>query len=241
MGHVTHFLNIFYAPPTKVLWPVYWIPQASWFSFALLILFTFIILNLLIIFRKPTHSLRILSFVSFFLMLAAYFSYGKIDHVYHHWLLLLFVLSIPKTLDEKWNHRLAVIFTLTYFSSGIWKIRGLAAFLQSYPELHLADYLRIQINAISIDNGPSVFADLLNSPTANILLIFGIIFTIFVQCAPLIFVTFRKYSLALTCILLMHLSTLIFLGLWFHTSMLLGIVLLTRLGLSSDERPIKGR
>ena len=230
LSHTTQFLYILNLRPTDILWPIKWIPQAAWFYTANTMLGLFLFSTFFLIIKSKNHLLRLISFVSFFFLLAMYFSYGKINHGYHQWLYILFALAIPRAFDKKstdwWRQNLAGIFTLTYLSSGVWKLRGLFDFATSYKDYPLSDYLRIQINNATLDNGPSYFIHFFNSSSSSALLVLGAFLIIALQVLPFLFVFKKKYISAFICIALFHTMTLISLKVWFFQSIILAAILL---------------
>lgn len=228
--HATQFIFFMNLKPTDLLWPVKWIPQSAWFFTGNTMLALCLVSAFLLVFKTRHQILRVISFVSLFFLLAMYFSYGKINHGYHQWLYVLFALAIPRSFSKEsadcWRQNLAGILTLTYFCSGIWKIRGFIDFAISYKEYALADYLRIQVNNATLDNGPSHFINFFNSPASSMLLTFGALFVIALQLLPFIFVLKRKYIYSFICIALFHTMTLISLKVWFFQSIILAAILL---------------
>lgn len=228
--HATQFIFFMNLRPTDILWPVKWIPQSAWFFAGNTMLALCLASTFLLAVKTKKQLLRVTAFISLFFLLAMYFSFGKINHGYHQWLYILFALAIPRTFNKEsidwWRQNLAGIFTLTYFCSGIWKIRGFVDFAISYREYPLADYLRIQVNNSTLDNGPSHFIKFFNSPSSSALLTLGALFIIALQLLPFVFVFKRKYAYSFICIALFHTMTLISLKVWFFQSIILAAILL---------------
>nr|BDT26929.1 hypothetical protein BHI3_03950 [Bacteriovorax sp. HI3] len=241
MAHVTQFLYILNLRPTDILWPVKWIPESAWFFTGNIMLGASLLSTFFLAVKSKHRLLRIISFVSVFFLLAMYFSYGKINHGFHQWIYVLAALMIPQNFKKEttdwWRQNLAGIFTLTYFCSGIWKIRGFFDFAISYKQYSLADYLRIQVNNATLDNGPSYFIHFFNSPSSNSFLILGALLVIALQVLPFLFVFKKKYLPAFICVALFHTMTLISLKVWFFQSIILAAILL--LDFDQQEHEIK--
>lgn len=228
--HVTQFIFFMNLKPTDLLWPVKWIPQSAWFFTGNTMIALCLLSNFFLVVKSKHQFLRITSFLSLFFLLAMYFSYGKINHGYHQWLYILFALAIPRSFKKEsadwWRQNLAGIFTLTYFCSGIWKIRGFFDFVFTYKEYSIADYLRIQINNSTLDNGPSHFIHFFNSPSSNWILILGALAVIALQVLPFLFVFKKMYVPAFVCVAIFHIMTLVSLKVWFFQSIILAAILL---------------
>lgn len=230
LTHVTQFVFYMKLRPTDILWPAQWIPLSVWFIIGNTMIALSLLSNFLLAIKSKHQILRVTSFLSLFFLLAMYFSYGKVNHGYHQWLYILFALSIPRSFAKEtegwWQQNLAGIFTLTYFCSGIWKLRGFFDFIFTYKEYNIANYLRIQINNATLDNGPSHFIRFFNSPTSDWVLTIGAIMVIALQVMPFLFVFKKKYLPAFICVAIFHIMTLVSLKVWFFQSIILAAILL---------------
>lgn len=116
------------------LWPVAWLNNVPFLPAVNIIGISAIVVTLLAAVYPTNRYYRLLSAVTFFLIMAIIHSFGKINHGYHVWIvtgfMLIFLPNKVKDSVSKRHQYLTVILgtqllTLSFYtSSGIWKIKG---------------------------------------------------------------------------------------------------------------------
>lgn len=160
---ITQWERYIYSSLADPLWPVLWITPASITIGYSIILGLFMGGTLLAAIFPNQRICRILAFLGFFEYTAYVYSFGKIDHAWHIWILTAFIfIFLPSSKHESNNTSsfsknfllvfwFAQAFTLlTYSMAGLWKVAGIIeqfmngeihALLPQAMALHIADRL----------------------------------------------------------------------------------------------------
>lgn len=132
--YVWNFFNYRILEEATWLWPVSWLGRLGYAQYAVMAL---AIVSLISggwsIFKPYNRAIKIIEFVFSLMFMAAYFSYGKIDHGMHGMIYSSLFISLLKSqtvekndIDQK-NHLLfksaIAIFLFPYFLTGLWKAR----------------------------------------------------------------------------------------------------------------------
>lgn len=204
------------------------------FSFALQSHFSFPVLYLTTIFLslacivKPHIGLRLLVSAFFLILLSIKFSYGKINHSEHIWMISSLLACLASSNKPIWDFKNLLAIRLMqstllcfYFISGLWKLRSLGFSGWSEASLEHIAY------TIAEGNGPTGFMQQLLMVDKVWLTTTGFTLVVLFQISSIVPVISMKYfKIWGLGAVLFHLSTGLALGIWFNSTALAAILFL---------------
>jgi hypothetical protein len=223
------------------LWPIQFILQLTNienFYFAILYLGALILFATCLFWED--RFLRTLSFFVIFLIIAAFNSFGKINHGYHPYIYISFVFSLLPSLTNKKDfflkqYKLASIFIMTqgfflysYTLSGFWKICGGARdfILRDISFLSSDGFAVMVANRILQTNEKPILADWIinNQWLGPMLLSCGILIEI---SSLFIILKYRFISIFSGFLIMLHLGNALIMNISFSSFILPIIILLS--------------
>lgn len=201
-----------------------------------------IALNVLCVFKPFSVKIKMTEFLTTFLFLAGCFSFGKIDHSFHGYILASFFIFLIK--DDQDPGQLLMrgasgIFLLTYFLSGLWKLRFLmgSGFIDG---IRRAVGYQLGINMIMSGQISAPAMYVLSLPDILQALIWGGV--IIFELAALFFILRpRLTSLYGMMVILFHVSAWIVMDISFLEAQVLSLILLILYPLSGKKFSVATR
>lgn len=190
-------------------------PTTAWSIY-----YTLLLLSLAVLFFKH-RFLRLLVFILSFVFFSIIYSFGKINHTYHIWLISSFFMSfidLRKDLHHSKNLQIIRLTQVTllshYFFSGLWKVREIKNFFSLETYTHtILEYIAFAMAEGNYPKKP--FIEYLITSYPNIL---GLSFVIVImtQLGCVIPILINRYYLAVgTLTIFFHLINGYVLGIGF--------------------------